>query len=303
MTDQIVLSCDPGIDDALAIVFLSKLGSLKAIWTTMGNNTLENCTQNAARVLNLLGERQIPIIKGAAEPLSGPIDLIAGVHGKDGLGDTDLPLPDLEDFTWETIDFINSSIVENPHKITLVSTGPLMNLANLIQNTPRETLLLFKDIIIMGGAINIPGNVTPYAEFNVFCDPKAAKIVFASGLPLTLVGLDVSQKAIMTETHIRLLEAKSTPLTNFLVQIVRFYSDFHKGLNGCYLHNPLAAAVALDSTLITKKKAFNIDAVVDDPVKEGQTIPLKNAKNANVSVCLELKTEKFLKFFINALLK
>jgi purine nucleosidase len=177
-----------------------------------------------------------------------------------------------------------------------------MNLANLIHNVPRETLLLFKEIVIMGGAINIPGNVTPHAEFNVFCDPKAAKIVFASDLPLTLVGLDVSQKAIMTETQIRLLEAKATPLTNFLVQIVRFYANFHKGLNGCYLHDPLTAAVALDSTLV-KKKIFRIDVVVDDPVKEGQTIPLKDTKNANISVCLELKAEKFLKFFMNALLK
>jgi len=253
MADQIVLSCDPGIDDALAIVFLSKLNSLKAIWTTMGNNTLENCTYNAVKVLNLLGDRQIPIIQGAAQPLSGPIDLAQGVHGKDGLGDTALNLPDLSDFTWETMDFITASLIENPRKITLVSTGPLMNLAILIQNVPRETLLLFKEIVIMGGAITVPGNITPYAEFNVFCDPQAAKIVLSSGLPITLVGLDVTHKAIMTESHIRLLEVKGTPLTEFLVEIIRFYSNFHRGLNGCYLHDPLAAAVALDSTLINKK--------------------------------------------------
>jgi len=302
MTNQIILSCDPGIDDALAIVFLSKLNSLKAIWTTMGNNTLQNCTNNAVKVLDLLEERQIPIIQGADQPLSGPIDLIAGVHGKDGLGDTDLPLPDLSDFNWESIDFITSNLIENPHKITLVSTAPLMNLAILFQSTPKETLSLFKEIIIMGGAINTPGNVTPYAEFNIFCDPQAAKIVFSSGIPMTLVGLDVSHKAIMTESQIQLLKAKSTPLTNFLAQIVRFYANFHKGLNGCYLHDPLAAAVALDSSLV-KKKSFRIEVVVDDPVKEGQTIALKDAKNANISVCFELKTEKFLNFFMDTLLK
>ena len=154
----------------------------------------------------------------------------------------------------------------------------------------------------MGGAVTVPGNVTPYAEFNIYCDPKAAKIVLSSGCPVTLVGLDVTHKAIMTEEHIRLVEAKRTPLTKFLVQIIRFYSKFHAGLHGCYLHDPLAAAVALDATLV-KKKACGIDILIDDPLKQGQMIVVKNTESANISVCFELNIKKFIELFVNTLLK
>ena len=302
MKHQILLSTDPGIDDALTIIFLSKLNSLKAIWTTMGNATLESTTNNAMRLLNILDQRQIPIIKGAVGPLSGVINFTADVHGSDGLGNSFLPLPDFSQFSWRTIDFISASLTENPHEITLVSVGPLTNLALLFQKVPKERLLLFKEIIIMGGAVTVPGNVTPYAEFNIYCDPKAAKIVLSSGCPVTLVGLDVTHKAIMTEEHIRLVEAKRTPLTKFLVQIIRFYSKFHIGLHGCYLHDPLAAAVALDATLV-KKKACGIDILIDDPLKQGQMIVVKNTESANISVCFELNIKKFIELFVNTLLK
>jgi purine nucleosidase len=302
MQPQVLLSTDPGIDDALAIIFLSKLNSLKAIWTTMGNATLEKTTHNAMRLLNILNQRQIPIIKGAVEPLSGAVNFTADIHGSDGLGNSFLPLPDLSQFSWRTINFISASLTEDPHEITLVSVGPLTNLALLIQKVPQKIISLFKEIIIMGGAVSVPGNITPYAEFNIHCDPKAAKIVFSNGCPLTLVGLDVTHKAIMTEEHIRLIEAKPTPLTKFLVQIIRFYAKFHTGLNGCYLHDPLAAAVALDNSLV-KKKTCGIDILIDDPLKRGQTIVVKDTKSANISVCVELNIEKFLKFFITALLK
>jgi purine nucleosidase len=268
----------------------------------MGNTTLENTTNNAMRLLNILDQRQIPIIKGGVEPLSGPINFTADIHGSDGLGNSFLPLPDLSQFSWKTLDFISASLTENPHEITLVSVGPLTNLALLFQKVPQKIISLFKDIIIMGGAVTVPGNITPYAEFNIYCDPKAAKIVFSNGCPLTLVGLDVTHKAIMTEEHIRLLEAKPTPLTKFLVHIVRFYSEFHKDLHGCYLHDPLAAAVALDASLV-KRKTYGLDILMEDPLRRGQTIMIKDSKSTNISVCLELNVKKFLKFFMDALLK
>lgn len=254
------------------------------------------------RLLTLLDQRQIPMIKGAAEPLSGPINFTAEVHGSDGLGNSFIPLPDLTQFTWRTIDFIAASLSEKPHEITLVSVGPLTNLALLFQKVPQKIISLFKEIIIMGGAVTVPGNVTPYAEFNIHCDPEAAKLVFSSGFPLTLVGLDVTHKAIMTEDYIRLLEAKTTPLTKFLVQIIRFYSKYHTDLLGCYLHDPLAAAVALDASLV-KKKTYGIDIVLEDPLKRGQTIIMKDSKATNISVCVEVNVEKFLKFFTDTLLK
>ena len=118
---KIILSTDPGIDDAMAIIFLSKLDALEAIWTTMGNNTLEICTNNSIKILELIEKQGIPIIKGAETPISNGKYSIAGVHGKDGLGNTNLPVPSLSSFTWESLEFIISKIEQYPNEFSLVS--------------------------------------------------------------------------------------------------------------------------------------------------------------------------------------
>jgi len=299
---QIILSTDPGIDDALAIIFLSKLKVLKAIWTTVGNNTLEVCTHNAMKLLELLGRKEIPIIKGAAQSLSLNLDFIAEVHGKDGLGNTFLPLPDASSFIWKNLDYIISILEENPGEITIVSIGPLTNLAILLQKASKKTLNSIKEIIIMGGAVNVPGNVTPYAEFNIYSDPKAAKLVLTSKLPMILVGLDITHKVILTEAHIQVIEAKRSPLNEFIAKMSRYYLKFHKRIQGGYLHDPLAAAVAIDPSLITTQDFF-IDVILDDPLKFGQTYPTKSREAPVISVGVDVNSEKFLNFFMNTLLK
>ena len=302
MCAKIILSTDPGIDDAMAIIFLSKLNVLEAIWTTMGNNTLEICTNNSVKILELIGKQGIPIIKGAEMPISNANHTIAGVHGKDGLGNTNRPLPSLSSFTWESLEFIISNIKRFPNEISLVSIGPLTNLANLFQKGPKHLYKKLKQVIIMGGAVTVPGNITPYAEFNIFCDPQAAKIVFSSGMPITLIGLDVTHKAVMTKSHIQKLENKGTEILKFLAEIATFYSKFHQGVGGCYLHDPLAAAAAIDPTLITSSDLF-IDVIIDDPKRVGQTIVVEEANFPKISVALKFDQEKFLDMFITSLLQ
>ncbi len=302
MCAKVILSTDPGIDDAMAIAFLNKLNSLEIVWTTMGNNTLEKCTNNAVKILELLGKREIPIIKGAAEPISKKDVLSAGVHGKDGLGNTNLPMPDLSLCNWKSLDFIISLIKKNPLEYTLVSIGPLTNLAFLIQKAPKTVIKLIKQVIIMGGAINVPGNVTPYAEFNVYCDPHAAEIVFNSDVPTTLVGLDVTQKVTMKTAHIQKLEKRGTELTKFIAKIAQFYSNFHLGVDGCFLHDPLAAAIAIDPTLVNTQD-LNIEIITDDPDKAGQIIVVDDENSPKISVALEVNTEKFMNLFMKTLLK
>ncbi|NVM55915.1 MAG: nucleoside hydrolase, partial [Candidatus Helarchaeota archaeon] len=236
-----------------------------------------------------------------AAPISGKLELVAKVHGKDGLGDTQLPLPDSSTIRWENLNYIISTITSNPHEYTLVSVGPLTNLASLLQNGPKAIVDSVKEVIIMGGAVTVPGNVTPYAEFNIFCDPHAAKIVFDSELPITLIGLDVTHKVVMKDAHIKQLEAKNTPLTNFVAKIAHFYKKFHEKVEGCYLHDPLTAAVAIDPTLISTNK-FNLDVITNDFPEIGQTIPIDSTRNPNISVALIVNEKKFLDFFLNTLL-
>lgn len=300
MSEKIILSTDPGIDDAMAIIFLSKLDYLKVIWTTMGNNSLENCTNNALKILELVGRKDVPIIKGAAHALSQRKGFYTHFHGRHGLGNINLPLPKHSEFSWETIDYIISAIDDNPREMTFLSIGPLTNLANLLQIAPVNTINQIKKIIVMGGALTVSGNVTPYAEYNIYCDPHAAKVVFNSGLPITLVGLDVTHEAILTEAHIKQLEAEKTPLTDFVVGIARFYSKMYRNIDGCPIHDPLAAAVAVDPTIV-KTKLLNLDVIVENSNKFGQVFNLESTKSPSISVCLEVNSEKFLDLFIRTL--
>ncbi|HUX98080.1 MAG TPA: nucleoside hydrolase [Candidatus Deferrimicrobium sp.] len=300
MSKQIILSTDPGIDDALAIILLIRLNVLHAIWTTMGNNTIENCTKNAMKILQMLGKKEIPIIKGAAQPLLRKADFSAEVHGEDGLGNTHLPVPNTSAFLWKNIDYIISSIEKNPPKVSLVSIGPLTNLAILLQKAP-SIVNSVKETIIMGGAVSVPGNVTPYAEFNIFCDPEAAKIVLNSGLPLTLVGLDVTHQVILTFEQMEAISAEKTVLSDFIIKIAHYYAKFHEGINGCYLHDPLAAAIVIDPKIISTKK-MHVDVIIGDPKEAGQTFISENIQTPTISVAVSVNVKKFFDLFLRTLI-
>jgi purine nucleosidase len=297
----IILSTDPGIDDALAIIFLARLNALHAIWTTMGNNTMEICTENAMKVLQILGRKEIPIIKGAAQPLIRKADFSEQIHGEDGLGNTHLPVPDTSEFLWKNIDYIITSIEKNPHKISLVSIGPLTNLAILLQKAP-SIVDFVKETIIMGGAVSVPGNVTPYAEFNIFCDPDAAKIVFNSGLPITLVGLGVTHQVVLTFEQMEAINAEKTGLSKFIVKIARYYAKFRENINGCYLHDPLAAAIAVDPKIIITRK-MHVDVIVGDSEKMGQTFISDNIQTPKISVAVSVNAKQFFDLFLSTLIK
>lgn len=301
MTSQIILSTDPGIDDAMALIFLEKLGTLEVVWTTFGNNSLENCTNNALRLLKLIGKYDIPVIKGVAEPIVRRFCGDAKVHGYDGLGNTNLTLPDRAQFTWQSRTDLIERLQGNPEQYDLVSIGPLTNLAMLFDSLSSDVASLIKNIIVMGGSITIPGNVTPYAEFNIFCDPHAAKRVLESGIPITLVGLDVTQQVILTQDHINEIQKENTVIAKFIADIANFYSRFHMGINGCYLHDPLAAAVALDPMLIKTEK-MNIEVICDNNPKLGQTLVSSRKNSPKIKVAVKVNVERFLRYFIDTIL-
>ncbi|MHA1278691.1 MAG: nucleoside hydrolase [Candidatus Helarchaeota archaeon] len=301
MPNYIILSTDPGIDDALAIIFLCKLNRLDAIWTTYGNNSLQVCTSNAMKVLDLLHRQDIPIIEGVSKSFSQNKLNFAPIHGEDGLGNTFLPFQNKSRFNWKPFEFIFSCIERYAHKIIIVSIGPLTNIANLIQKVPKHLLNKIQALIIMGGAIYVPGNVSSYAEFNIWCDPNAAQLVFHSGLPITLIGLDVTQKTLLTATHIRKIEQKKTPLTDFICNISRYYMRFHLNKGGCFLHDPLAAAYALDPSLI-QTIDLTIDVISGESEYYGKTFITSSYQIPKISVGIDLEQNKFMDMFLNTIL-
>src|SRR6186997_1124046 len=236
MATKILLDCDPGHDDAIAL--LLALGSdelvLRGVTTVAGNQTLEKTTANAIRVLELAGRGEIAVAAGADRPLVREPRVAANVHGETGLDGPDLPPPRGTPSPQHAVDFL----AERLDGATLVATGPLTNVALLLARYPTARP---ERIVLMGGAI-AEGNVTPAAEFNIWADPEAAARVFASGIDLTMIGLDVTHKALFTRTHEQRLEGRVGEMVRALLQ---FYGAFHRrqyGWDGSPIHDAVAVA-------------------------------------------------------------
>ena len=203
MSTAMIHDCDPGHDDALALMLA--LGSpeleVLGVTTVSGNQTLEKTTANAIRVLDHLGCEHLPVAPGAGRPLVRERALAPEVHGDSGLDGPALPPPSRAPLADHAIDWIAATLREQPRPVTLVPTGPLTNVALLLARHP-EVEAGIERVVLMGGAIG-EGNVTPAAEFNIWADPEAARRVFTSTLEVTMVGLDVTHRALVGQAHVR----------------------------------------------------------------------------------------------------
>ncbi len=265
MTTPLLIDTDPGIDDALAILvaFGSPELSVEAITTVAGNVEVSLCTENIFRILDIVRPSRRPrVAQGAAVPLRQPLVTAPHVHGSDGLGNLERftgpgggprygePFRFLE--TLDAADLILQTIEEFPDQLVLVALGPLSNLALAVQRDPKA-LRRCARIVIMGGAIATCGNVTPVAEFNMYVDPDAAEIVFAAGLPIDLVPLDVTRKLMLSRGILQgALPRVRSPRARFLEDFTLFGFEFGESRNegGIFLHDPLAMAVALEPNLV-----------------------------------------------------
>ncbi len=253
---QIVLDCDPGHDDAIALMLA--LGSpevrLLGLTTVSGNQTLEKTTANAIRVLEHLGHGHVPVAAGAPRPLVRERHVAAEVHGETGLDGPDLPAPARAPGPEHAVDWIARTLSAQTSAVTLVATGPLTNVALLLARHP-ELAPKLERIVLMGGAIGL-GNVTPAAEFNIWADPEAAQRVFSSGLDVTMVGLDVTHAALLAESHIARLHDGSRA-GKLVADLYRFYSRHHKrryGWDGVPVHDAVAVAHVIDGSLLQTKE-------------------------------------------------
>jgi purine nucleosidase len=255
---RIILDCDPGQDDALAM--LLALASpdeieLLAVTAVAGNVPLRLTEKNARKVLELAARTDIPVYKGCHRPLVETLETAEYVHGESGLNGVELPEPSVALAPGHAVDAIIDIVMTAPSKsVTLCPTGPLTNVAMAMLKEP-ELAPRLKEIVLMGGAIGL-GNVTPAAEFNIYVDPHAAKLVFESGVPLTMLGLDVTHRVLVNRPRLAAIRAIGTPVGLAAAGLVDFFNRFDSdryAADGAPLHDPCVIAWLIDPTLFSGK--------------------------------------------------
>ena len=253
--ERFILDTDPGIDDALTILYAlaSPEVKMEAITVVNGNCPVEQGVINALSVLELVGETRIPVAKGMERPLLLPVVNAEVTHGKNGLGYAELPRPKTKRVEKHAVELMGEMISQNPNQLNIVAIGPLTNIAMAIRLYP-QIMKKVKHIYIMGGAINHCGNMTPLAEFNIYCDPHAAAVVFHSGIPFTLVPLDVTYQTLMTKEDLERFRKIDTSISNFIIDSSRYVMEYlseSQQVMGCALNDPLALAALFQKDLLT----------------------------------------------------
>lgn len=255
MAQPIILDCDPGHDDAIALVLAlaSPELTLKAVTSSAGNQTPEKTLRNVLRMLTLLNRTDIPVAGGAIKPLMRELIIADNVHGDTGLDGPALPEPGFAPQNCTAVELMAKVLRESDEPVTLVATGPQTNVALLLNSHPELHSKIAR-IVIMGGAMGL-GNWTPAAEFNIFVDPEAAEIVFQSGLPVVMAGLDVTHRAQIMAEDIERFRSIPNPVANAVAGLLDFFMEYHKtekwGFKGAPLHDPCTIAWLLKPEIFT----------------------------------------------------
>ncbi|AZO44283.1 nucleoside hydrolase [Mesorhizobium sp. M7D.F.Ca.US.005.01.1.1] len=281
---RIILDCDPGVDDAIALLLAFASPDeieIVGITTVVGNVSQPLTTRNALRITAMANRQDIPVYAGCIRPIILPREERgASVHGTDGLGDLDVPDATHEIQGQHAVDFIIETILREPGQITLCPIGPMTNIALALIKEPSIAGKI-KAIAFMGGAAFSPGNTATDAEFNIWIDPHAAQIVLSSGIPMTMFGLDVTRHATLTKVRFEQLERDSSPIMKTAIAMMRHY-----GSGDASLHDPCVTAFLIDPTLFR-----GVDAVIEvdcDPAGAyGRTRAtlVENGAGKGLSVC------------------
>jgi purine nucleosidase len=301
---RIILDTDPGIDDALAILLAlaSPELRLEAVTVTSGNCSTAQGVVNALRVLELAGATHVPVAPGLARPLLQPLLTAPETHGDTGLGYAQLPPPRQQPAKQHAVDLLIERIMAASGEITIVAIAPLTNLALAIRREPALVQAI-REVIIMGGALRHEGNTTPLAEFNVYVDPHAAHIVYHSGLPITLVPLDVTYQCTLTQADVDRLLAIDSPITRFVADATRFYMEFHdeyQGIQGCVINDPLALALTFAPELV-ETSPLHVTVDLHSELSLGKTMAdfyQMWSKPPNMQVALKVQSRRFIELFL-----
>jgi pyrimidine-specific ribonucleoside hydrolase len=299
VTTPIVIDCDPGHDDAIAILLAlaSPEVELRGITTVAGNQTLDKTTRNALKVLELANRTDIPVAAGADRPLVRELRTAANVHGESGLDGPDLPEPTTTPVAGHAADLLAEWLEPG---VVLVPTGPLTNVALLFERHPdvKERL---ERIVWMGGAI-AEGNVTPAAEFNAFVDPEAAAAVFGSGISVTMIGLDITHKALFDSGHAERLRGTGAA-GRAVAELADFFLEFHRRryrFDGAPIHDAMAVAQVIDPTLVETLHC-NVAIETASQFCDGRTVVdrwLVSDRPRNAHVGIDVDAQRFLELLV-----
>jgi inosine-uridine nucleoside N-ribohydrolase len=301
---RVVLDCDPGHDDAMAILLAAASPELElvAITTVAGNQTLDKVSLNARRVCSVAGITGVPIAAGCDRPMQRTQVVAADIHGVSGLDGVDWDEPTIGLDPRHGVDLIIEAAEAGP--LTLIAVGPLTNVATALERAPHIASNLER-ISIMGGAIGL-GNRTPSAEFNIHVDPEAAAAVFASGVPITLVPLEVTHRALATDAVLERIAALGSPVAAMSVALMRFFAETYErvfGMSAPAVHDPCAVAAVVRPSIVTGRHV-NVAIDTSAGISAGRTacdIHGVTGQAANADVALDLDAPAFWDLMIEAL--
>lgn len=300
---KVLIDCDPGHDDMIAIMLACASDKLKVtgITTVAGNQEGEKTFNNALKILTLINQKNVSVARGFDRPILQKLVTAPEIHGVSGLDGADLPVPEVKPSPLHAIDFIIKTLLESKEKLYFIPTGPLTNIGVALLREPKIGEKI-KRIVLMGGAV-FDSNITPAAEFNIYVDPEAAKIVFESGLPLTMVGLDVTNKALFSFEDINRLEQLNGKVSKTVASLLKFFAQANHemfGFEGAPLHDALAVSYVIDETVLNTK-FVHVDIETRGEFTRGRTVVdvygvTRKAPNAEVAFDLDLKKFKDLTF-------
>ena len=316
---KIIFDTDPGSDDALALMLALNSPELdvRAITVVPGNVTAAMGLENALRMVSLANRCDIPVAAGAQHPLFQKLITAEFWHGKNGLANVELPASKCKVDPRFGPDLIIQLVHAAPHEITLVPVGPLTNIALAVEKDP-SIVALVKEVILMGGSIS-GGNVNAAAEANIYNDPEAAQIVFQAGWPLTMVGLEVGDKALFTQKYLDQLGQTHGPVNDFIHAVAKYLVNLSATLGslGAPMYDPSAVAVAIDPTLV-KVREMHVDVETRGEFTRGETVGNRHGvveRNVlrgdhyviegvdkvapNAKVCTDVDADRFLQLFVS----
>ena len=305
---KIILDCDPGHDDAIAILLagLSDDIELLGVTTVAGNSYLENTTRNALIVLELAGLNSIDVFPGSAKPLVRDQIVAHDIHGYTGLEGADLPQPKKRPSEKHAVEFMAEVVRENYGEVTFVATGPLTNVALFALRYP-ELVEGIKELVMMGGGIAF-GNVTPVAEFNIYVDPEAASVVFNLDIPKVLAPLDMTHKAAITRSEINRLRSYNSRVLSTISNLLEFFMKTYKdvfGIDGAPLHDPTTIAYLINPDMF-KWDDYNVVVELNGSHTYGQTVVdvwKTTGRRPNVRILLDIDREAFFDLLLSEMSK
>jgi pyrimidine-specific ribonucleoside hydrolase len=303
---KILIDCDPGHDDMVAIMLACASRELEVLGvsTVAGNQTGEKTWLNARRILTLIGRRDIPAARGADRPLLREPIVAPEIHGVSGLDGADLPEPGFPGLSEHAVDFLIRTVLGSREPVTLVPTGPLTHVALALRKEPALARRVER-IVLMGGAVS-DSNVTPAAEFNIYVDPEAARIVFESGAPIVMVGLDVTNRARLSFADIDELASWNGRVSRVVAPLLRFFARANQevfGFDGAPLHDALAVAHLVRPEVIGTRR-MNVVVETAGEYTRGRTVADVygvSGRPANAEVALEVNQPLFREMLFQAI--